>query len=316
MQTSSATQFHGPMDRRHFLRTGGCLLAGFAVGARGAGKPSAPPAAAKATIPLKLGIRAASMKMAGNLDVIRAAAGLPGIMGVELQVTSGRPNLHDAETLRRYKKEADRWALRIPTLAGLLDRGVEISSPAAADNIRLAVHAAEFLGSSALLLAFFGKNAPDMTKESSYGPLVTMLRGVAPCAADAGVTVGLENSLNPADNARLVDLVAHPAVRVYYDPHNMATYGYAEQAVPGVKLLGKERICAVHVKNGNKLIGEAGPIDWAAAFRAFNEIGYEGWYIYETSHDDLADCIADTRQNNSFLREHVRMPVASAQEAG
>ena len=51
--------------------------------------------------------------------------------------------------------------------------------------------------------------------------------------------MGLENSLSPADNKKLVDLVDHPAVRVYYDPHNMAYYGHGEQAVPGVKLAAR-----------------------------------------------------------------------------
>ena len=110
-----------------------------------------------------------------------------------------------------------------------------------------------------------------------------MLREVAPRAAEAGVILGLENSLSPADNVKLVDLVGHPAVRVYYDVHNMATYRHGDQAVPGIKLLGKERICAVHVKNGMLRIEEPGPIDWPAAFRAFNEIGYDGWYVFETA---------------------------------
>jgi len=265
-------------------------------------------AGSKHPLPLKVGIRAASMKMASNFDVIRTAAGMAGIMGVELQVTSGKPNLRDWDTVRRYKKEADRWAMRIPSLAGVFDSGVGIGSPAAADNIRLSIRAAEMLGSSALLLAFFKKQAPDMTRKDSYGPIVAMLREVAPCAIEAGVTLGLENSLSPADNAKLVDLVGHPAVGVYYDLHNMAFYGHGEQAIPGIKLLGKERICAVHVKNDDKLIEEPGPIDWAAAFSAFNKVGYEGWYIYETSHASVEDCIEDTKKNNAFLRQHARMP--------
>ena len=101
------------------------------------------------------------------------------------------------------------------------------------------------------------------------------------------MVLGLENSLSPADNKKLVDLVGHPAVGVYYDLHNMAFYGHAEQAIPGVKLLGKQRISMVHVKNGNHLLEEAGPIDWAAAFRALNDIQYDGWYVYETSHDSI-----------------------------
>jgi sugar phosphate isomerase/epimerase len=292
------------MNRRTFLKSSVAMAAAAIYGLPQSRAES------KQALPLKLGIRAASMKMAGNFDVIKTAAGIPGIIGVELQVTAGKPNLRDWDTVRRYKREADRWAMRIPSLAGVWDSGVQISSPKAAESVRLSIRAAELLGSNALLLAFFKENAPDMTKKESYAPIVAMLKETAPRAADAGVSLGLENSLSPADNAKLVDLVGHPSVGVYYDLHNMATYGHGDQAIPGVKLLGKERICAVHIKNGDKLLEEPGPIDWAAAFRAFNEIGYDGWYVYESSHADIADCIEDTKKNNAFVRQHVRMPTA------
>jgi L-ribulose-5-phosphate 3-epimerase len=149
-----------------------------------------------------------------------------------------------------------------------------------------------------------------MAREDSYGPIVAMLRDVAPRAAEAGVILGLENSLSPADNVKLIDLVGHPAVRVYYDVHNMATYRHGDQAVPGIKLLGKERICAVHVKNGMLRIEDPGPIDWPAAFRAFNEIGYDGWFVFETGHRTPVACREDTPANIAFLRQHLRMPPA------
>jgi sugar phosphate isomerase/epimerase len=259
--------------------------------------------------PLKIGIRAASMRMVGDFGVIKTAASIPGITGVELQAAHGTPNLRDGDAVRRYKQESQRWGIQVPSLAGVWDRGVQIRSPGAAESLTKSIRAAEMLGSQVILLAFFKQNAPDMTDEQSYGPVVDLLQRTAGRAADAGVIMGLENSLSPADNKRLVDLVDHPAVRVYYDPHNMAHYGHADQAVPSVKLLGKERICMVHVKNGRKLIEQPGMIDWTAAFRAFNDIEYDGWYIYETAHDSTEDCVADTKKNNAFLKRHVRMPV-------
>jgi sugar phosphate isomerase/epimerase len=176
--------------------------------------------------------------------------------------------------------------------------------------LQLSIRAAELLGSGVVLAAFFKEQAPDMDREESYAPMVAMLQKTGAAAADAGVLIGLENSLSPADNKKLLDLIAHPAVRVYYDLYNMATYGHGAEAVPGVKLLGRERICAVHVKNGNKLIEEPGPLDWQAAFAAFNEIGYDGWFTYETAHKNLAACLADTARNNAFLTKHIRMPVS------
>lgn len=307
-------------NRRNFLKTGAVAMAGAAVG----NFPTSPGFAADAEvstsdaiapapqIPLKLGIRAATMKMVGDLAVLQTAAGIPGIRGVELQVTAGAHNLRDREVVRQYKRESDRWDIRVPSIAGIWDKGVNIRSPSAPENMQLAVRAAELLGSSVVLVAFFKESAPDLTREESYGPAVANLREAAPAAADAGVLLGLENSLSPADNIKLLDLVAHPAVRVYYDLHNMATYGYGAEAVPGVKLFGRERICAVHVKNGDKLIEAPGPIDWIAAFAAFNEIGYDGWFTYETSHKSLATCLTDTARNNAFLQKQLRMTLRAS----
>ncbi|HSU54106.1 MAG TPA: sugar phosphate isomerase/epimerase family protein [Candidatus Dormibacteraeota bacterium] len=296
-----------PQTRRQFLGTCAATLA------TAAAKPFAAVAAnaeskAAQQVPLKIGIRAATMKMVGDMNVVRTAAEMAGINGVELQVIGGSQNLHDLDVVREYKRESDRWDLRIPSIAGVWEKGVNIGSSNADEYLRKSIRTAELLGSRVVLVAFFDKNAPDVSREESYGPVVANLRKVAQAAADAGVILGLENSLSPADNIKLLDLVGHPAVRIYYDLFNMSTYGHTAEAVPGVKLFGRDRICAVHVKNGNKLIEAAGPIDWAAAFAAFNEIGYEGWFTYETSHKDLTACIADTAKNNAFLRKNLKMP--------
>jgi sugar phosphate isomerase/epimerase len=66
----------------------------------------------------------------------------------------------------------------------------------------------------------------------------------------------------------------------------------------------------VHVKNGMMRIEEPGPIDWPAAFRAFNEIGYDGWLVFETGHRTPVACREDTQANIAFLRQHLRMPPA------
>jgi len=297
------------LTRRALLKTAAVGASCAGITARGTARAGAAVGTAQ-RVPLKIGIRAASLQMVGDLDVIKTAARIPGILGVELQTATGKLNLRDQDVVRRYKKEADRWAMRIPSLAGVWDRGVTIHSPAAGDSLIQTIRAAETLGCGVILAAFFRRDAPDMTREDSYGPIVTMLQETAPRAADAGVVIGLENSLSPADNKKLVDLVDHPAVGVYYDLYNMAYYGYADQAIPGIKLLGKKRIARVHVKNGKNRLEQPGPIDWAAAFRVFSDIQYDGWYIYETTHDNTVDCIDDTIKNNAFLRKHVRMPEA------
>lgn len=289
----------------------GALAAGTVWGARPVRGAATKTDGDGVRIPLKIGHRAASMKMVGNFDVFKMASRIPGLMGVELQVAHGKPNLRKMDAVRRYKAEANRWGMMIPSLAGLWDRGVSILKAEPAEkNLHQAVELAEFLGASVILAAFFRDKAPDMTKESSYKPVVEMLKRVGPRAAKGGVTIGLENSLSPAHNKKLVDLVDHPNVKVYYDPYNMAYYGYEADAVPGIKLLGKERICQMHVKNGDKLIEEPGPVDWPAAFRALNEIDYDGWYVFESSHKSREQAVEATRKNVAFLQKHIRMPMA------
>jgi L-ribulose-5-phosphate 3-epimerase len=282
--------------------------------ASGAKKPSTRPSqtseAAQATrIPLKIGHRAASMKMVGDFDVFKLARQMPGVLGVELQAASGKPNLWDRDAVRRYKLEADRWGMMIPSLAGIWDPGVSIlKSEPAEKNLTQAIRVAEALGSSVVLLAFFQNQAPDMKDESSYGPVVQLLQRTAPLAAEAGVTLGLENSLSPADNKKLVDLVNQPSVKVYYDPYNMARFGHAAEAIPGIKLLGKDRICRVHVKNGENLLEEPGLVDWRAALQALNEIRYDGWYVFESDHPNRAQLIEATAKNVAFLSKNCQMP--------
>ena len=140
--------------------------------------------------------------------------------------------------------------------------------------------------------------------------MVELLQKAAPKAADSGVIFGLENSLSPADNGKLIDLVDHPCVKVYYDPHNMAHYGHGEEAVSGIRLLGRDRICQVHVKNGDALISEPGPVDWPAAFKELNDIDYDGWYVFESSHSGREQMIESTTKNIEFLKMHCRMPSA------
>lgn len=251
------------------------------------------------------------MQMIGDFDIFRVARQIPGILGVELMVAAGKPNLHDLQAVRRYKQEANRWAILIPSLAGIWDRGTSIKSPDARKNLDQAVRAAELLGARVILVAAYNQDCPDMAKESSYGPVVTLLSEVAPEAESAGVVLGLETSLSPQDHAKLVDLVASPAVKVYYDVLNMVEYGRTEDAISGIALLGKQRICQVHVKNQSHLIEEPGAIDWAAAFRAFNQIGYDGWYAFETQHKDRRQMLEATGRNVRFLEQHCTMPAVA-----
>ncbi|MEZ5393660.1 MAG: hypothetical protein R2724_12510 [Bryobacterales bacterium] len=94
-------------------------------------------------------------------------------------------------------------------------------------------------------------------------------------------------------------------MKVYYDLDNCEYYKHTGQAVPGIELLGRDRICQVHVKNEARLIEEPGRVDWRAAFAALERIGYDGWYVFESSHSSREQMIEATERNIAFIREQL-----------
>ena len=265
-------------------------------------------------LPYKIGIRQASLcnpedpskRMVANIDTFKVARDIPGITGVELQVIGGHPNMRDLSVACRYKAQAHRWGLNIPSTAGVWDHAVW--GPHSGLDLLDSIRATEILGARVMLVAFFGKNAPDMADKQSYGPIISVLRDVAPRAQEVGIVLGLENSLSPKDNRDLVDRIDHPSVKVYYDLDNMYQYGHGKQAVPGIGLLGPARITAVHVKNKGRILQEAWRIDWAAALQALTDINYDGWLVFESKHKNHQECREMTQQNIAFIKEHFRPP--------
>ncbi len=277
------------MERRRFL-----LSALTAVGGMGA------------VPPVKVAHRQASMTREPTLDLFELASRIPGLTGVEMQVFMKGYSLWDRETLRSYKREANRWGLRLPSLSGIWPAGRSlIDTKTGEECYRKSIQAAEFLGASVILVAGFRDKCPKMDDESSYGPVVTLLRKVAPMAADAGVTLGLETSLGIDDHKKLIGLVDEPGVGIYWDLDNVEFYGHTGEGVKGLGALGA-RICQVHCKNEDRLLAEQGRVDWAAAFETLRRVGYEGWYVLETRHSSPQQCVEASTKNIEFLKSHSR----------
>lgn len=304
------------MKRREFLQraalgaAGSLLLSSNRVVAQ---KPDEKPQGR--LLPYKIGMRQASLRnpqdpskgMVGNIDTFKVVRDIPDITGVELQVTAGKPNLWDLSVACQYKAQAHRWGLMITSTAGVWGGGAW--GPDSRQDLLRSLRTTEILGARIMLVAFFGKNAPNMADKQSYEPIVSILKEIAPRAEEAGVILGLENSLSPKDNKDLVDRVDHPAVKVYYDPENMYQFGHPDQAVPGIALLGPERITAVHVKNKGRVLTDAWRVDWTAAFRSLTEMRYDGWLIFESEHKNHQECKETTRQNIAFIKEHFSPPL-------
>jgi sugar phosphate isomerase/epimerase len=255
------------------------------------------------TLPLKFGHRQANMVKAPGPGVFELARRIPGLSGVELQMIWKGQDLSERNTALDYKREANRWAMEVPSVAGIWKRGDSIFNSSLAENTVLgAIRSAELLGASVILMALFKPNCPEMEEEGSAEPVVSLFRKLAPKAAEAGVTLGLETSLSPADDKKLIDMVGHQNVKIYYDATNVET-NHPGQSVPGIELLGP-RIIQCHLKNQDRLLNQQpSKVDWAAALKAYRRIGYNGWYVFETAHSSSEQCVEATQRNIQFVTQ-------------
>jgi L-ribulose-5-phosphate 3-epimerase len=234
--------------------------------------------------------------------VFELARRIRGLAGVELQIHRGGETLWDKPTLNAYRQAARTNGIAVPSVAGVWQKGTTLMQSAAAEQSLLrAVDVAAELGARVVLVAAFKDNAPRMNDPASYGPVVEMLQKVAPRAKN--VVLGMETSLSPADDRKLIDLVGHPAVRVYFDANNTEFYGHTGQGISGLKTLGVSRICQVHCKNEDKLLEESGRVDWAAYFTVLKHAAYSGWITFETRHAGVEQCVTETERNINFVRK-------------
>jgi len=119
-----------------------------------------------------------------------------------------------------------------------------------------------------------------------------------PLASELKVIVAVEEVwnkflLSPLEFARYVDELESPWLKAYFDVGNVVFYGYPQD---WIRSLGT-RIAKVHLKdfhldrpNGRFAwtnIGD-GDIDWRDVRRAFDEVGYRGYFTTEVAGGDTA----------------------------
>ena len=311
------------MNRRHFMATAGAGLAalnlprsGFAAGRL---RPSG--AAGIGICDWNLG------PMCDPGQIPRAVeAHLEGI-----QVSVGRDidtiALRDPEIRRQYVQQALVYDIVYHSVAagGLLNSYPLATEPYAAVWVIDAIEAAAALGARNILMAFFGNgdlrrrdeageliNQPEggfssyALKEDWVESVVQTLKHIVPRARDAGVVLGLENTITARQNLAIIEAVGSEWVQIYYDVGNSWGNGYD---VPGeLRLIGNDRLCEVHLKDWNTpMLGSEGcMVDMAACARALDDIGYDKWLVLETSgrRDRF---IEDTRANVEFVKNTFTM---------
>ena len=311
------------LDRRHFLEMTGLAITGWTLlGSSLADLPGSPP---------RIGMCDWNLGPSCDPELIPRAkqAHLAG-----LQVSVGtRPDfipLREKAVRQRYLNLGREHGIAFPSVAAgsILNRIPLKSEPQSAVYVIDAIEAAAALGSTSILIAFFGngdlrlRDSMGEFRDVSAGPfssyeldargvtrVVEVLRQIVPRAEDTGIILGLENTLTAEQNLDILDRVGSPCVQVYYDVGNSTAYGY--DVPTEIRLLGNDRICEIHIKETlglddpmRPLLG--GPatrgVDFEGVAAACRDIGYDKWFILETSGRE-GRFMEDTQANVAFVRD-------------
>lgn len=256
------------MKRRRFLQTTAALAA---CTAQAADKPR-----------IRFGACDWTLKLATNPDSLDLARRI-GLDGVQVDFGSepthdGRLPLFDEALQDRLLQRAADTGVAIPSLAmGVLNKHGLKNSPDALRWTLEGVKVARRMRTPVVLLAFFG-NGDLRSDDAGTQAVIAALKKLAPPAADAGITYGIESWLRVDALERILDAVKSPAIQVYYDVGNMQKEG--EDYAAAIRRLGRERICETHAKDYGDLYGR-GSTDFVQVRDALHVIGYSGWMHIE-----------------------------------
>lgn len=227
-----------------------------------------------------------------------------GLDGVEVQAGGAADKLQIADSAYRQKFKDQMKETGLVTssiMMGLFNSFPLASDPRGPAWLEQTIDGARDLGAGVVLVAFFGKGdlkTGNDVKKADVDVVVERIKAAAPRARDAGVILGLENTL-PADvNAQILDRINSPAVKIYYDCYNLQGQGYD---VPAEIRFLKDRIAIFHFKEGPNYLGD-GKVKWEPIAAAIKEISYQGWIVLESSAPSK-DRAADARKNAEYIRK-------------
>ena len=163
------------------------------------------------------------------------------------------------------------------------------------------IDVAKNLGVTVILLAFFNKN--DLRNDAvGKQEVISRLKKVASKAERNGITLGIESYLSAEELTDIIQQVGSKSIKVYYDFRNSADAGY--DVIREIKLLGKDAICELHMKENGFLLGQ-GTMDWKKIGETLMSMDYygDGWMQIEWASPKDADIIQSYQHNLKFLQD-------------
>ncbi len=302
------------IDRRSFLQTTG-------ISATAASFTTA--LAQAAHHEPKIGMCDWNLGGSANPSLIPKAA-KAHLNGIQVSVATSPDNvpLRDPKVREQYLELGEKHNIKFSSVAAgsILNKIPLATEPQSAVYVIDAIEAAKALGSTNILMAFFGngdlvlKDAMDKKRNLSKNKfnefeldsqkvtrVVEVLRQIVPRAEEHGVALGLENTITAKQNLEIIERVGSDWLQVYYDIGNSWGNGY--NVPEEIRMLGNDRICEIHLKDWDTrfFLDGKGMVKWDEVAKACKDINYDKWYVLETSGRDKT-FIEDTREHVKFAK--------------
>jgi len=185
-----------------------------------------------------------------------------------------------------------------------MDRPFTTASPEAfaelSDHLRWLWGRSKMAGIGRIVLPFVDASKIETAEQRER--IVGLLREVLPWAAECGVELHLETSMDPTALAGFLAELPHPFLKANYDSGNSSSLGYdvrEELAAYG------ERIGSVHIKDrlrgGCTVPLGSGDADLPALLEGLLALGYGGDYVLQVAREAPNNEVAWTRANREFL---------------
>ncbi len=227
-----------------------------------------------------------------------------GLEGIQVNLGTLKNNLHlrDPGLQQKYLEKSKETGIVISSLAiGEMNNVPYKSDPQTEQWVFDSIDVAKNLGVTVILLAFFHHN--DLRNDDiGKKEVINRLKKVAPKAEKLGITLGIESYLSAPELIDIVQKVGSSSIKIYYDFRNSADAGY--DVLQEIRLLGKEAICELHMKENGFLLGE-GTMDWKKIAASLKDIDYhgDGWMQIEGATPKGADIVTSYKHNLKFLRD-------------
>lgn len=135
--------------------------------------------------------------------------------------------------------------------------------------------------------------------------VVERLKMAGKKAEAAGVVIGIETSLDAVGEIALLEDVASPAIKIYYNFQNPLETG--RDLYEELKILGKDRICQIHCTDTDGVWLENNTrLDMQKVKEILEEMQWSGWFVIERSRDatrvKASDVVYNYGANTRFMK--------------